>query len=95
MSQVQILSPRFFRRPGEKIEQWSTLHEAGSQEFLHDPVKQTLLIAVLVWPLFVAATWAADWPQWRGPTRDGAWNERGVLKTFPPSGLKIRWRTSV
>jgi len=26
---------------------------------------------------------AADWPQWRGPNRDGAWNETGILKSFP------------
>src|SRR5690349_9378551 len=38
---------------------------------------------------------AADWPQFRGPTRDGVWNETGILKTFPVQGLKIRWRTPV
>jgi outer membrane protein assembly factor BamB len=38
---------------------------------------------------------AADWPQWRGPNRDGVWNETGILKTFPADGLKIRWRTPV
>ena len=58
-------------------------------------VKQTQLIAVLISLLFVASTWAEDWPQWRGPTRDGVWTEQGVLKTFAPSGLKIRWRTAV
>src|SRR5260221_422631 len=38
---------------------------------------------------------ADDWPQWRGPNRDGAWNETGIMKTFPPGGLKISWRTTV
>jgi len=38
---------------------------------------------------------AADWPQFRGPNRDGVWNETGVLKTFPVEGLKIRWRVPV
>ncbi len=36
-----------------------------------------------------------DWPQWRGPGRDGVWNERGILETFPAGGLKIRWRAPV
>ncbi len=35
---------------------------------------------------------AEDWPQWRGPNRDGVWRETGLLKLFPADGLKVRWR---
>jgi len=28
-----------------------------------------------------------DWPQWRGPTRDGVWKETGIVKKF--SGPQI------
>ncbi|HXT38659.1 MAG TPA: PQQ-binding-like beta-propeller repeat protein [Candidatus Angelobacter sp.] len=45
--------------------------------------------------LLPAAVPAADWPQWRGPKRDGVWTETGILQTFPTNGLKIRWRTPV
>jgi len=38
---------------------------------------------------------AEDWPQWRGPNRDGVWYEAGVLETFPRDVLKIRWRAAV
>lgn len=38
---------------------------------------------------------ADDWPQWRGPNRDGVWNETGILETFPAGGLKFRWRVQV
>ena len=38
---------------------------------------------------------AEDWPQWRGPNRDGVWSERGILETFPPNGLKVSWRAPV
>jgi outer membrane protein assembly factor BamB len=38
---------------------------------------------------------AADWPQWRGPNRDGVWSETGVCETFPPGGLQVRWRRAV
>lgn len=38
---------------------------------------------------------ADDWPQWRGPNRDGVWAESGVLQSFPSEGLKIRWRNPV
>jgi outer membrane protein assembly factor BamB len=35
---------------------------------------------------------AGDWPQFRGPGRDGVWNETDVTRTFPPEGLKVLWR---
>lgn len=38
---------------------------------------------------------AGDWPQWRGPNRDGVWSETGILPSFPPGGLKIQWRMPV
>jgi len=50
---------------------------------------------LLVASIMTIAVRADDWPQWRGLNRDGSWNETGILKTFPPSGLKIRWRASV
>lgn len=34
---------------------------------------------------------AADWPQWRGPTRDGISRETGLLKAWPAEGPKIVW----
>ncbi|MCP3916742.1 MAG: PQQ-binding-like beta-propeller repeat protein [bacterium] len=36
-----------------------------------------------------------DWPQWRGPGRDGTWSEEGVLASFPEDGPKVRWRTKI
>jgi outer membrane protein assembly factor BamB len=45
--------------------------------------------------LFPLAVQAADWPQFRGPNRDGIWNETGILKSFPAEGVKIRWRVPV
>lgn len=45
--------------------------------------------------LLTNAARAEDWPQWRGPNRDGVWNDTGLLETFPPGGLKIRWRVPV
>ncbi|MBI2927379.1 MAG: PQQ-like beta-propeller repeat protein [Verrucomicrobia bacterium] len=38
---------------------------------------------------------AEDWPQWRGPKRDGVWREAGIVESFPPEGLKISWRAPV
>lgn len=44
---------------------------------------------------FAAMALGEDWPQWRGPNRDGVWNETGLEKKFPADGLKIRWRAAV
>jgi outer membrane protein assembly factor BamB len=37
----------------------------------------------------------ADWPQWRGPNRDGVWNERGLVEKFAGSVLAPKWRVPV
>lgn len=38
---------------------------------------------------------ADDWPQWRGPNRDGVCHETGLLQTFPTNGLPVSWRVPV
>ncbi len=44
---------------------------------------------------FAADVFADDWPQWRGPQRDGVWRETGIIESIPESGLKVRWRARV
>lgn len=42
-----------------------------------------------------ALAWAAtpgEWPQWRGPNRDGVSTETGLLKTWPDDGPKLAWK---
>lgn len=41
-----------------------------------------------------AASPNAEWPQWRGPNRDGISQETGLLKTWPASGPKVLWKAS-
>ena len=38
---------------------------------------------------------AEDWPQWRGPTRDGISREKGWLDQFPEQGPPIAWKAAV
>ena len=38
---------------------------------------------------------ASDWPQWRGPNRDGVWTESGILSSFPSTGLVPKWKVPV
>ena len=35
-----------------------------------------------------------DWPQWRGPKRDGISTEKGLLKTWPQGGPPLAWKAS-
>ncbi len=39
----------------------------------------------------VGGSFAADWPQWRGPKRDGHSEEKGVSKPWPEDGPKLLW----
>lgn len=45
--------------------------------------------------LCYASARADDWPQWRGPQRDGVWRESGIVDTIPATGLPVRWRVAV
>jgi len=56
------------------------------------PAWAGLLIVSL---LGLAESRADDWPQWRGPNRDGVWRETGILETIPSAGLKVRWRARI
>ena len=44
---------------------------------------------------FYNSSEAADWPQWRGPNRNGTWNEKGIVKKFTTTQLPIRWRVEI
>jgi outer membrane protein assembly factor BamB len=39
-----------------------------------------------------ASALAADWPQFRGPNRDGISRETGLLKSWPAGGPRVLWK---
>ncbi|HYE66570.1 MAG TPA: PQQ-binding-like beta-propeller repeat protein [Pyrinomonadaceae bacterium] len=41
-----------------------------------------------------AAQSKGDWPQWRGPNRDGISKETGLLKQWPAGGPPLAWKTA-
>ncbi|MBM3777326.1 MAG: hypothetical protein FJW23_03675 [Acidimicrobiia bacterium] len=51
------------------------------------------IAAAVVWTGSAAS--AEDWPEFRGKGRRGVWTETGILRTFPPGGLEVRWRTPI
>lgn len=40
------------------------------------------------------AAQAADWPQWRGPNRDGMCSEEDLLTEWPSGGPKLLWKAT-
>lgn len=44
--------------------------------------------------LFSSTLPAADWPQWRGPGRNGVSSESGLLKEWPEAGPRLLWRVT-
>jgi outer membrane protein assembly factor BamB len=59
-------------------------------------MKPRLLLAVCVgwFGLCVVSAMAEDWPQWRGPNRDGVSKETGLLKEWPEGGPKLAWKAT-
>jgi len=54
------------------------------------PISRISVLAVVV--MTTSAALAADWPQWRGPKRDGKSEEKGLLKQWPEGGPKLLWQ---
>lgn len=56
------------------------------------PSVGVVLLAIV---LVRGALWADDWPQWRGPNRDGVWHETGLIDTFSAPKIPLRWKAPI
>lgn len=50
-----------------------------------------LLVSLLVVALVSVPLAAEDWPQFRGPNRDGVSTEKGLLQSWPEGGPPLEW----
>src|ERR1051325_10895115 len=57
---------------------------------------RTLALATVALLILVhtALGQAANWPQWRGPNRDGISKETGLLKQWPTDGPPLVWKAT-
>src|SRR5205085_2660053 len=46
------------------------------------------------WLVFFVDAFAADWPQWLGPNRDGSSPETGLLTRWPKEGPRVLWKNA-
>jgi len=49
------------------------------------------LIPIILSTVLAAAAAAQDWPQFRGPNRDGVSPDKGLLSAWPEDGPKLLW----
>jgi outer membrane protein assembly factor BamB len=62
---------------------------------LYSPSVALATVALLAaLPAVVSNRTMDDWPQWRGPNRDGRSAETGLLKAWPAGGPPLAWRTT-
>src|SRR5215204_4766731 len=52
------------------------------------------IFALLMLAQQAVAQSAVNWPQWRGPNRDGISKETGLLKQWPAEGPPLAWKTT-
>jgi outer membrane protein assembly factor BamB len=56
------------------------------------PVPASVLELTVATCLLSSTLPAADWPQWRGPQRNGQSSETGLLQEWPKDGPKLVWQ---
>jgi outer membrane protein assembly factor BamB len=63
---------------------------------LYNMIKFLLLNLLVLWVFSMNPHEAYDeWPDWRGPDRDGVWQEDGIIKKFETDQIKIKWKVPV
>lgn len=54
--------------------------------------RMLIVLATGVFAVTALTAFTADWPQWRGPNRDGISDEKGLLQEWPKDGPKLQWK---
>lgn len=57
-------------------------------------LRRTALLSISLVSLLTATLLAGDWPEFRGPGRDGHSADKGLLKKWPKAGPKLLWEQS-
>src|SRR5689334_3633004 len=71
----------------------STIRVAPAFEVLNS-LHALCLAGTLLCAVSISTSFATDWPQWRGPARNGISQETGFVKEWPKAGPALVWRVS-
>lgn len=52
-------------------------------------------VLILATTLCLQTAMADEWPQWRGPKRDGVWRETGIIERFPSKQIALKWSAPI
>jgi outer membrane protein assembly factor BamB len=55
----------------------------------------TILLILTVLVSQSVSIFADEWPDWRGPNRDGTWKETGVKKKFDSDKIEVKWQVPI
>jgi len=58
-------------------------------------MRASVLILLVCVAFALTVCRADDWPQWRGPNRDGVWRETGIIEKLDKPQLDIEWRAAI
>jgi outer membrane protein assembly factor BamB len=55
-------------------------------------MKTQVILTAAILMITTGSSLGADWPQWRGPNRDGKSADTGLLKEWPKDGPALSWK---
>lgn len=55
----------------------------------------SLFLMFLLFGILRPIEMVEDWPDWRGPNRDGKWHETGIITEFDTNPIRVRWSVPV
>ena len=59
------------------------------------PLPASRVVTFLSTIVFSVAALSADWPEWRGPSRDGVSHETNLPSRWSPAGENLAWRVPI
>ena len=62
---------------------------------MNKKTNRLLIVSIGFLAFYAVPLFGDDWPQWRGPHRDGVWHDSGIVEPFSKKQLDIVWRAPI
>src|SRR2546427_6862810 len=73
----------------------AALYKLDLEQFRADPERLSKLHRAPLLGGSSGSSQSGEWPQWRGPNRDGLSLETGLIRAWPKDGPPLRWQRFV